>query len=80
MDSSNGQFGIIENYDDCFKICRIIKNFYGEDGRILFHDVSKFYPGYCFNVVDKIYSSIKQGEFRYNSDNLIEIVNRYGIY
>ena len=71
---------ITENYDDWFKICCIIKNLYGEDGRILFQNVSKFYPGYCSKVVDRMYSSIKQGEFLYNSDILIEIVNRYKIY
>ena len=71
---------ITERYVDWFKICCIIKNRFGEDGHSLFHEVSKFYPKYCSDVADRMYSSIKQDEYRCNSNALIEIVERYGIY
>jgi hypothetical protein len=71
---------ITDKYEDWFKICCIIKNLFGEDGRSMFHDVSKFNSNYCLEMADKKYSSYREGECLYNSNNLIEIVNRYGIY
>jgi hypothetical protein len=71
---------ITDNYDDWITICFIIKNLFGEDGRRMFHDVSKFNSNYCFEMADKKYSSCREGECLYNSRRLIEIVNRYGIY
>lgn len=71
---------ITDEYNDWFKICCIIKNLFGEDGRSMFHEVSRFNPGYCFEETNKKYSSYRQGECQYNTNNLIEIANRYCLY
>lgn len=67
-------------YDDWIAICYIIKNLFGEEGRILFHQVSSFFPRYDYDRVDYEYSSKKRGEYLYNTDRLFEIAAKYGIY
>jgi len=76
----SSEVDITEIYIDWIKICLIIKNIYGEDGRSVFHDVSKFHPNYRSEIVDRKYSEIKQGEYQCSYDNLKEIANRYDIY
>lgn len=74
------QKDITSIYDDWIAICYIIKNLFGEEGRILFHQVSSFFPTYDYDRADYEYSSKKRGEYRYNTDRLFEIAAKYGIY
>ena len=70
---------ITRNYQDWFTICCIIKNYFGAGGIALFHDISKLYPNYSPEETEKLYSSIKQWQYRYRSDRLFEIAAKYGI-
>ena len=70
---------ITRNYQDWFTICCIIKNYFGAGGIVLFHDISKLYPNYSPEETEKLYSSIKQWQYRYRSDRLFEIAAKYGI-
>lgn len=66
-------------YSDWIAICGIIKNLFGEDGRNLFHQISKFYPNYAVEESDEKYSSIKRWEYKYNSDQIFRIAAKYGL-
>lgn len=70
---------ITRNYQDWFTICCIIKNYFGAGGIVLFHDISNLYPNYSPEETEKLYSSIKQWQYRYRSDRLFEIAAKYGI-
>ena len=69
---------ITVGYRNWFDICCIIKNLFDENGRELFHQVSRYYPGYCFDMADKLYSSISRWQYCYNSDRLFEIAAKCG--
>lgn len=73
------QIDITLIYNDWIAICYIIKNLFDEDGRILFHQVSSFYPNYDFDETDNEYSSKKKNEYLYNTDRLFEIAAKYGL-
>ncbi len=66
-------------YGDCFIICCVIKNLFGEEGRSLFHETSSFYPNYCSELTDNFYSSLKNKNYLYNSDELFKIAAKYGV-
>jgi len=71
---------ITDEYGDWFKICCIIKNLFGEDGRSMFHEISSFSSKYYFEIADRKYSSFKKGDYFCNSNDLIEIMVRFGLY
>lgn len=66
-------------YQDWFIICCVIKNYFGTGGVVMFHAISKFYINYTPEETDKLYSSIKQWQYRYKSDRLFEIAAKYGL-
>lgn len=73
------QIDITLIYNDWIAICYIIRNLFNEEGRILFHQVSSFYPNYDFDETDHEYSSKKKNEYLYNTDRLFEIAAKYGL-
>lgn len=66
-------------YQDWFVICCVIKNYFGLGGIVLFHAISKLYPNYTPEETEKLYSSIKQWQYRYKSERLFEIASKYGL-
>ena len=72
------QVDITYYYDDRIAIGYIISNLFAEEGRVLFHKVSSFYPNYEYNETDNKYSVMLVGMYHYNSDRLFEIAAEYG--
>lgn len=70
---------ITGTYTDWIAICCIIKNLFEENGRDLFQQISSFYPNYTVEESDKKYSSMKQWEYKYNSDQIFRIAAKYGL-
>lgn len=70
---------ITVNYDDWFQICCILRTLYDEIGRPLFHQISCFYPNYCFDECEKFYTIISSRGYFGNSNRLFEIAAKYGI-
>lgn len=71
---------ITSYYHDWFRIGCVIKDIHGESGRVLFHEISQFYPHYSEEECDKKYDSIIKGNYHYRFDIINEIAARYGIY
>lgn len=45
-----------------------------------FHPVSGFYPKYDYEETERLYLSVIRNSYHYNTDRLVEIAAKYGIY
>lgn len=67
-------------YNDWFTIGCIIKMMYGESGRNIFHQVSRFYPNYYETETDNLYDSIMSHTYLKRYDCLLRIAQKYNVY
>ncbi|NCD42352.1 MAG: DEAD/DEAH box helicase, partial [Bacteroidia bacterium] len=51
------QIDITQNYERWYRIGLAIAHHFGEPGRVYFHDISKYYPGYRASATDNQYNS-----------------------
>ncbi|MBW9279506.1 BT4734/BF3469 family protein [Bacteroides fragilis] len=70
---------ITDLYDDWLDICIIITQTFREDGRELFHSISKFYPNYTPEECDRKYDDILTHQYKRKVDRLYEIAAKYGL-
>lgn len=70
---------ITDSYSDWLNICIIIAQTFSEDGRELFHSISKFYPNYTIEECDTKYDDILVRQYKRKVDLLYEIAEKYGL-
>lgn len=70
---------ITDSYSDWLNICIIIAQTFHEDGRELFHSISKFYPNYTIEECDTKYDDILVRQYKRKVDLLYEIAEKYGL-
>lgn len=70
---------ITDSYDDWLDICIIIAQTFSQDGRELFHSISKFYPNYTIEECDTKYDDILTRQYKRKVDLLYEIAEKYGL-
>jgi len=75
----SNRIDITESRADWILICSIMTNLFGEEGRILFHQISQFYPNYNQEINDRLYTDLLKKDYRGNSDKLFEIAAKHGI-
>ena len=74
------EIDITNKAHDWFIIGCIINNIFGEQGRELFHQISRFYDGYTFKETNTKFSSIIARPYHYKTDRIVEIAAIYGIF
>ena len=67
-------------YNDWFTIGCIIKMMYGESGRSIFHQVSRFYPNYYEAETDNLYDSIMSHTYLKRYDCILRIAQKYNVF
>jgi hypothetical protein len=73
------QIDITSDYNDWISLCIAIAFRYKEEGREMFHEICRYYPGYSFEECDYKYSAILKGGYRKSITALYEIAEKYGI-
>ena len=68
---------ITENYSDWFNIACAIANEFGEDGRIMFHNLSKNYNGYDVSKTNNEYN--KAIQYDYSGVSIEKVFNEYAL-
>ena len=74
------EIDITFEYKDWFTIGCIIKMMYGESGRSIFHQVSRFYPNYYEIETDNLYDSIMSHTYLKRYDCMLRIAQKYNVY
>lgn len=69
---------ITSGYDDWVKIGGALYNEFGEDGREVFHRISKFHPDYKFKDCDQKYTNCKKLS-RVSFNSFFYVASSYGI-
>ncbi len=69
---------ITSDYEDWVKIAGALNHSFGENGRDMFHRISKFHPDYSSKKTDKKYDHCRKMG-RVNIGSLFFIANSYGI-
>ncbi|WP_108823587.1 BT4734/BF3469 family protein [Dysgonomonas sp. Marseille-P4361] len=68
---------------DWIQICGIIARYFGENGRILFHQISQFYRKgkyfYTQQECNDLYDGMLNNKYNYNTDRFFEILDKYNI-
>ena len=73
------EIDITETWYNWFVICCVIQNLFGEDGRVLFHKVSRFYDGYTIKEADQFFSDILIKGYRKKTNDMLEIASYYNV-
>lgn len=66
--------------EDWFIICAILARLFLEEGRAMFHNVSKFYPNYTKKECDATFTRCLLRSYSYSAEQLFEIARKYGVY
>lgn len=64
---------------DWFVICAILSRLFREDGRVLFQQVSQFYPNYTVDESDAKFTYCLSRQYSYPAERIVEIARKYGI-
>lgn len=77
---ANTNFDVTELYDDWLRIAALLARYFGDDeGRELFHDVSRNYEGYDPDKCNKLYSSFfAKPNTDFSINQLQEMAKHYG--
>lgn len=78
IDNLNGM-DVTAQEGDWFIIANALANEFGEQGRSLFHAVSRFHPDYTKGETDWKYDNALKNEYSYTIGSFFEICSRYGI-
>ena len=68
---------ITVRFNDWLAIGYIVKAVYKNDGRAMFHQVSRFYPNYSETETDNLYTNIDNSDYRYKYERIREIASQY---
>lgn len=66
--------------EDWFIICAILARLFLEEGRAMFHNVSKFYPNYTKEECDAKFTRCLLRPYSYSAEQIFEIARKYGVY
>ena len=71
---------ITSTYSDWLTIAFALVSEFGEDGRAIFHRLSRFYPHYDYNDADRQYSHcLNDGSREITIASLFHIAKLYGV-
>lgn len=72
------QIDITAKYKDWFIICFTIAYTFGENGRELFHEISKFYPRYSVKESNREFNkAFVYSDYKFTQKNIFQIANEY---